>query len=703
VRTVLQTEQTRSGYAANTAHKQGLVLELTNNPELAANLAYQYCVSKRWNVRDGSDGNFQVEICPYKQCDNWHFYVVYTGPKGDSGLHMCQKCGSSGNLYSLQQKLGDGPIPGVYSAKEFGSKEKKIDALPDVDAAHAALLADADAMDYLLNERGISQETIEQHRLGLVEKHWFKSAGDVRAIVIPYLVGDQCIFVKYRTFSPAPRDFSAPKGWDVPLFNGEILKAGLKEIVFVEGEYDQMVMESHGFFNVVGVPGAGIQKAEWIKELDDIAPDNIYILLDNDKAGTTGAHELASRIGIDRCLKIVLPNLEYVDDFGVTKKCKDVTDFFVKCGGTVEQFEKIKADAKQFDVSGVASTGDTLQELKTFLQGKDSLMPTYCTPWPSLNQRVGFENGDVCDLIAEAKTGKSTVALNMLEFAVTTYNEPALFVCLEMTRVRLARKWVSHVTQTDDSIPKSEAEGKVRLTAMLAAVDKAAKIAANRTADLYFCYPQVDKPEDVYNLIRQCYRRYGVKWVVVDNLQLLCDMTLANQTGQMQNRTVLLSTISKSLMRLTKDLDIKMIRILQPHQIKEDNIIAARNTDGSSQISKDCDCHIMFHRNPVGDTKKSTFESAGVLETDAAMDSRMLCTVGLTRYSAGGSCTLEFVGGTSTVREYTAEASAAIPKRDPSLIRSTEVVKPLFKLPTAPRIATQPVAVAQESAKEITI
>lgn len=993
------------------------MLELTNNPEVLASLGVQYIASKGLVYRESTDSQINVEVCPICKHDGWHFFLCYAGKK--DGLFACHRCSVTGNLRSLQEKLGD-KIAGVQSQKDWGGAHtKKIDALPDVDAAHEALLGDADAMYYLLNTRGFSQEVIEQQRIGLLEKHWFKSAGEVRALVIPYLVGDNCIFVKYRTLPPAPKDFNAPTGWDVPLFNGEILKPGLNEIIFVEGECltgdtevltpegwvrldeyngqqvtqwhkdgtatftqplayvrkeyagelvkfstpskvtdlettvqhnvlynhrvsgddvvckagdvtkgtkssnvcfyrtaqlatrgvtvsdadlrmwvavqadghlsyqgtrvcctdtwtfefskdrkikrlktilsdcnldytetitkrgttqfivkaardkygkifpkyfyemsgaqralfseevgywdshkrrgevnyqscikenadlvqwsfsmsnihatqglykrplprhdiywvrvnttrkrgrqnltcgqtfkttrqfsglvycvqvpssfivtrrsyaicitgncDALALMSQGVENVVGVPGASMKKAAWITELDDIAPERIYILFDNDKAGSKGAQELASRIGIDRCLKLSLPDLKYTEE-GVEKHCKDVNDFFAKCGGTVAQFEELKANAKQFDVTGVTSTGDALEELTSHLQGKDSLMPTYCTPWPSLNAKVGFENGDVIDIMAEAKVGKSTLALNLLEFAVKTYNEPGLFICLEMTQMRLARKWVSHVTQTDDSVPKTIEDGKARLVTMLAAVEKARAIAsADDRADLYFAHPLISDADDVIKLIRQCHRRYGIKWCVIDNLQLWCDLTLTH----LQQRTIHLSKLSKSSAGIARELGLKLIRILQPHQIKEGSIVSARNADGSSQISKDCDCLINGHRNAVGDTKSSTFESAGILDTDTAMDARMLLTVALSRYSAGGSCTLEFVGGTSTVREYTAEASAAIPRRDPSLIRSTEVVKPLFTLPTAPRtvvVTTQvPSVIFPAEPEEITI
>ena len=79
----------------------------------------------------------------------------------------------------------------------------------------------------------------------------------------------------------------------------------------------------------MGVPGAGVKKHAWIEAVDRIAP-KIYILFDNDQAGTKGAQDLASRIGIEKCLKIVLP-----------KGTKDINEYF-QMGGTVEGFRGVE-------------------------------------------------------------------------------------------------------------------------------------------------------------------------------------------------------------------------------------------------------------------------------------------------------------------------------------------------------------------------
>lgn len=683
------------------------------NPPVPQNLltskAMALVVSQGWSWREEGD-QVVVENCVECKAGNYHLYFGTLGNK--DGLWVCHKCGATGNLRTMREKLGI-DIPGVDSRNAWAKVDKPADSLPDANACHTALLGDADALDYLLNTRGFSQEIINRQKLGLKEKHYFRECGEVRALVIPYLVGDNCVYAKFRTLPPSPKDFTSPSGYEAPLYNQQILVEGLEEIIFVEGEADALALMSHGVENVCGVPGANMKKAVWIEQLDKVAPKRIFILYDSDKVGTKAAQALASRIGYDKCLKLVLPpftvtvpmeDCKLCDNHGViqpevgrvlvitdttvtvnltpinwcthTRPGKDVNEWFTIGGGTAEEFEKLKQSASLFDVTGVTGAVDALDELQAEIEGKLGLGPAYKTPWPKLSELVGWENGDVIDIVAPEKIGKTTFGLNIMEFEVDTYGEDGLVICLEMTPARLARKWVCMVTGTDDSQGKTVEEEIAKKDTLLKAIDTARGRAAGRTGDLYFSYPQVKEPEDVYKLIRDCIRRYGVKWVMFDNIQLLCDNTLKNHA----HRTVHLSQISKQFAKLAKDYGIKLIRILQPKRIAPGNIVSTDDVDGSSQIAKDCDCMITLHRARIGEIKKADFEMSGVMETKASFDDKMLTTVGLSRYSCGGSCTLLFKGATSQVLDMDEARRAAVIASRPSTNgyeMPTEVVIPV--------------------------
>lgn len=628
---------------------------------IANSPALKFVLSQGWNWQGGDGGQIQIEVCPFCKKSDYKLYMAVMDPQEGTrdGLYFCHhgSCGVTGNLRKLQEHLGL-RMAGVDSRSEWAGGTKKSDSLPDPVACNAALHGDPDALDYLVNVRGFTMEIIDKQLLGIKDKVYFREAGEVKALVIPYLVNGNIVFAKYRTLPPSPKDFTAPSGWEAPLYNGEILQEGLKEIIFVEGEADALSCMSAGIKNVVGVPGANVKKAAWIEALDKIAPEKIYILYDNDRPGTKGAQELASRIGIDKCLKLILPPFEVEVD-GVKRAGKDVNEWFTKGGGTLEKLEELKRRADQFDVTGVTSAADALTQLEDELSGKTDLAPKYVTQWPKLNALVGFEDGDVIDILAPEKIGKTNFGMNMMDHMASAYGEDGLIVCLEMTQARLARRWVSMVTGFEDTQTQpGTPESKAKLEELKKACITAREIQQARGADLYFAYPQLVKtPEDIYKLIRDCIRRYGVKWVMFDNLQLLCDNTLENKA----HRTVYLSQISKGFAKLAKDYRIKLIRILQPHRIGDGDLIGSKNIDGSSQIAKDCDCLITLWRSSTGDIKKSQWEKeSGVSEGSESFEPKMRASVALSRYSSGGHCTLYFDGARSQVRSFDDTAKPTI-------------------------------------------
>jgi replicative DNA helicase len=614
--------------------------------------ALQLVQSQGWTFKENGD-NLELETCPFcKKTGYGHFYMRADGTNGD-GLYSCHRCGVTGNGRTLREHLGLA-IAGVVTPSDWSrGGEREQEPLPDVQVLHEALLADIDAMEYLVSQRGFSREIIEKAKLGLTRRN-FRGIGEVRALVYPYLVQGNCVFVHFRTLPPAEKAFSSPKGWDAPLYNGEIIREGLKELILVEGEANCIAAMDKGVQNIVGVPGANFKKALWIEQLDKIAPERIYICYDKDKVGQKAAQTLASKIGIERCYKICLPTFSIPSESG-ERTGKDLNEWFLFGQGSAERFEELKQEAQLFDVQGVSNTQSALDELEDFFSGKTSVKPTYDTPWKDVNDYVGFEDGDVIDLVAPEKIGKTTVGMNMMEHAVEKYGEDGVIICLEMTVLRLSKKWVSHVTHTPDIIPKNEEADKFILQSFRNAIPEARTKAANRPGTLYFCYPQYKTVDDIYKLIKDCIRRYGVKWVMIDNLQRLCDTTLVNQ-----NRTIHLSQISKVLSQIAKDYNIKMIRILQPHRIGDGRIITTDNVDGASQIAKDCDAMITIHRKSMfADMTQKDLDDLGPdFKREESFESKTTFTVGLSRYSGGGTVTLEFDGATSTLMDRNAVKQA---------------------------------------------
>jgi hypothetical protein len=633
-----------------------------NIPEsMTGSGALQLVLQQGWNWR--AKDSKQIELdCPYCKKD-YHCQMEIHGQGSDSrqrdGLHICMRCGKSNNIYGLKQHLGL-IIPGVSSQKEWGNSEKKQDLLPDVEVLHTALLNDVDALDYLVNIRGISIETIKRQKLGLKEKHFFKSTGEVRAIVIPYLLNSNCIWAKYRTLpdpndlKKIPKDFNSPHGWDSTLYHIEAINANPQEIILVEGEMDCIAAIDRGIMNVCGVPGANIKKSEWITQLDSV--EKVFILYDNDKVGQKASQELACRVGIEKCWKIVLPMFTVTTEDGKVRNGKDINEWFTSGGGTLEKFEELKKNATLFDAEGTKGIVDALDEFTEELEAKGAGQKYI---WPLIENLVQFDEGDCIMLLGPEKSGKSIVSMNLVEYMVEKYGEVAAIICLEMTRAKQARRWVSHKSGIADNLPKTPEEAQELTEQFKNVIPQLKELASNRTGNLLLCYPAYSNEEDIYKLVIDIIRRYGATWLVIDNLQLLCDVTI----GKGKNRTEHLSQISKRLTKIGKDYGVQMVILLQPHRIGVNSLATSDSVDGASQVAKDADVFLTINRNKLGEVTKDMLSQGAYINTEGSFAPEMLMTCNLSRYSAGGSTTLYFNGATSTVHSLSAGKIAAMDEK----------------------------------------
>jgi len=171
-----------------------------------------------------------------------------------------------------------------------------------------------------LNKRGITDQVIDLHLLG-----WT----GIR-ISLP-------VFNRHGTLSffklakdpvdpaPLPKMLATP-GSSVELYGWERVNAKPCRIVICEGEYDRLVLESHGIAAVTSTGGAGIFRPEWADAFAEIP--EVVVCFDRDEAGRAGALKVARLIPQARIAE--LP--EDVGEGG------DVTDFFVRLGKDVGEF-----------------------------------------------------------------------------------------------------------------------------------------------------------------------------------------------------------------------------------------------------------------------------------------------------------------------------------------------------------------------------
>ncbi|MFN8267234.1 MAG: replicative DNA helicase [Chitinophagales bacterium] len=164
----------------------------------------------------------------------------------------------------------------------------------------------------------------------------------------------------------------------------------------------------------------------------------------------------------------------------------------------------------------------------------------------------GWKATDLIIVAARPSMGKTAFVLNLARNAAVDYNMPVAIFSLEMGAVQLAKRLISVECEID---AQKVANGKMSDGEFAVLRDKVEKLSAS---PIYIN----DQPAiNVYELRAQCRRlqnAHGIKMVIIDYLQL---MSGGGDKGM--NREQEISTISRSLKGLAKELNIPVIALSQ--------------------------------------------------------------------------------------------------------------------------------------------
>lgn len=156
--------------------------------------------------------------------------------------------------------------------------------------------------DYLINERGLSLQTLKTFRI----------SEDNDQIVFPYIRDDKIINLKYLKLEriAGKKVIRTESNCEPCLFGWHTIPKNIREITICEGEIDAMTLYQYGI-PALSVPfGAGSgAKNEWIdNDFDRLSVfDVIYICMDNDDAGLKAQDSLVTRLSRSRCRIVYLP------------------------------------------------------------------------------------------------------------------------------------------------------------------------------------------------------------------------------------------------------------------------------------------------------------------------------------------------------------------------------------------------------------
>ena len=556
-----------------------------------------YLSQKNWEYRNNKDGkNLDIKTCPFCTKSKWKFSIVAA-----SGVYRCWTCNESGSLYKLKEALGD---LGEHTEKSVNKKNKsKKDIVPRarIDKWHNALLKDEDALNYLF-DRGITQEAIEYFQLGK------RLQGGKAWLTIPHINDGVVYNIKRRTLPPEKKDFRRVADAETVLFNADALDK-YETIIVAEAELDAISWWCAGVKNVVSLTaGAGSFLSEWY---DLLKEKKVILALDSDSQGKNGAKDIARRLGFDCTKTIDLP-------------LHDANDVLVEYGGAA--LADLISTAHLFDVDGVYTIREVLSEC---VQRSDDVSGIF-TPWESVNRRLGkfgFQYGDMVVLSAPPKTGKTTLAQNIVGWNAEVKNVPSLMFCLEMKTTRLGKKYASAVRRkpVDD----------------LTALDLKLVRYKLKNMPLWMVDPSWDKKvtlDSVVEKIRETVKRYGIKLLVFDHLHFLC--------RSLRYVTMEVGNVTKAFKLLAEELDIVVILIAQPTKIKDGRMMTAQDLKHSSDIHADADWILLMHRDAV--PAGTIANSRSVDASQEILSPKTLLRIEAARFAGGGETYLHYAGAISS-------------------------------------------------------
>lgn len=340
-----------------------------------------------------------ITKCIFSNCDidsrgnEGHLYF-----KEETGQYNCKKCNASGNLITLKKHFND---PISTNSDQIKRNVRKITPTM-VENYHNAL---PDRIIQYLNSRGISNEIINQYKLGYINQYdssWI-------AIPIKDIDGNYSFFKLRQDPEYGNKKMTWPNGEEAQIYKWDSLLMAYERILITEGEMDALLMKSKGIPCITGTHGAGTTKDNW---MEYFKPEiEYYICYDNDNAGKNGAIKMADKLIKNNCEKVFIINLpEEVGDKG------DLGDYVVRLGLPIDDLfnkyakpypERIDtSEFKEIEIQDVCKVLDA-----TIKKDDDNKAITF------LSMLATYTEESQMNIIfnAPSSTGKSHIALSVAD------------------------------------------------------------------------------------------------------------------------------------------------------------------------------------------------------------------------------------------------------------------------------------------------
>lgn len=475
----------------------------------------------------------------------------------EKGVWRCWVCNEVGNIWKLKKFYGD------INIREFIPKKIKYKhpAKTTDQKYHKALLENKKALDYLMNERGFTIETIKKFKLGR----------DNQNIAIPYYQKGILVNFKFRGIDK--KGYYREEGCQSTLYNIDNLDVS-KPVILTEGEFDCISAVQLGFENVLSVPtGAGAFDNKWIDVFENVG--EISIVYDNDEAGENGAKKIAEKLGIARCKRVKLPFEDFNDCLMAGQKKEDLDKFF-------EQ-------AEEYKLAGIIHVSEVLDEIENLWEKGETLKGEPLTDWKNFTFALGgMREGEITTLSGETASGKSTFAMNLI-YQLLEQKQSCIIFSNEMSnRALLSKLFAMHQKKAFHNLNKKEILESMQF------FGEKSLFFAEATKDLHI--------EKISEYLIYASNRFDVRFVLLDHLHFFLPDGIDRRVYEVEQ-------FMRGIVDVAKKTKVNVLLVAHPHKLKnEAGYVQMNDLKGSSAIKQDSDNIIMLWRNRKKEEDKQVYE-----------------------------------------------------------------------------------------------
>lgn len=413
------------------------------------------------------------------------------------------------------------------------------------------------AQDYLLIDRNITKETIDNFGLGYdVDKN---------AIAIPVFKRGELINIRYRYITPTGQKYTQEKDCEVWIYNEDGIQTGIKKggILIVEGEFDLMSAWQAGFKNVISPASGKDSYGIWLELLDNMK--KVYISYDNDKPGKDASIKMAERLGQEKCFEVLYPE-------GI----KDANDYFKKF--TQDDYKELIKNARPYYSYQFKGMRDIIEDLR--FNKKETIQSPFLP-----DVKMGEDWLTVISGVSNI--GKTSVVMN-IAMDLTAKDIPVLVLPFERGNTVVGTRFL----QVKYNLGEGDFEG---VDAEM--WDKITKECLG--LPLYFSMPTKSETIDI---IKKSKRIFNTKVVIIDHLDYMIRSS--------QNKEAEIGNTLQELKRVAEEFKIAIIIVTHIRKIQQMGSAVKKkpgieDLKGSSSLYQDPECVVML-----------TAPEPGMLEVD---------------------------------------------------------------------------------------